>query len=524
MNFSKLKLTTLGLNFVFLASNGLNPEDIKRTLYWVSDKAVDSEPSSVTEDGKYKRKSFSPEAINALREGNELPQAKGFSLEQARRLQEKLSPNSFFNQDKNVELVDISYESLKGYYDRTYRNTERPVKFTACANSGDEEYLGKIQEFFNHHENDEKKLNELIEEFFCMEGDPEKAPAYFKVIMDRVLNTIKNSETGRKRIRGLLLAALISHTDGDVLHLEPYRVKVNIAYLKGQFGHGATYLIDPLAVPRRGFGVDTVGNRTYSNLEDFERSKRMVKLIESAGNGNKMTKGDNELFDTACNLITVAFLHEMSHHYQHQFRVGYMSADQTFAPCLKNPTLANVLIPLSDYNLRNRVKEIAKQDDDIKEFIKENKEIIEDHINAIKSTGSIDEIDVLIDREIARELNSLDGAIETLAINGYVPAYLGNNKFILIRDEINENAMRSELKEPIRYGHFGYRLNDKMDDSKPIYTYNNEVQVKANGDKVEFCKLNYKPFPINPQITNGYERMFEPIILQKIIGKAWREI
>ncbi|MDR3185853.1 MAG: hypothetical protein LBU04_03455 [Christensenellaceae bacterium] len=99
-----------------------------------------------------------------------------------------------------------------------------------------------------------------------------------------------------------------------------------------------------------------------------------------------------------------------------------------------------------------------------------------------------------------------------LVISGAVPVYVAKDKkFILIVDYQNENAIRYELGEPYVIGHGRYKL----------FAAGKEIDAIT---RLEELKPNYDPYVIRITPEERKYKIFEPYVLEEIIGDAIKQL
>lgn len=525
MNFSKISLAALSMNFMLFAAHGLAPKHAARVLYWLDKETTGdcSGGSAITQDGKYKNRNGTYECVKNIADGKEAAvETVQLKKDDAAALENIFGAAKSLAEDENTAVLDISYDRLKDYYDLKHKGEKVSFRFREDGKtSGEDSFLQEIKNFFDADNPPQDELKKLADKFFVI-SEENSPPKGFKTVMNSVLDIMIKMQTGSKRIKSLLLQVLLSHIDGEAFYkTAPLPAKMNIVFFEGMFGMGGESYVDPMMLRSLNglFRIDGSGADNSVNFESmFSALEKALYSGETNQDAQKpegksfgnTDKDRTDLYRAYC-FTAVAVIHELSHTYHERlpefFQKHKVDSSVFKEACIKNAELGKQAIPLLDPVFSRQVKKAAETDPDIQKFLKNNAQWAEKNLETVKKlTGEqIDALDMLIDRDIARALNVLDAAEETMTVNGSFFFHLGDGKFMQLKDAENEAAASRELKFSVRYGHAGMRLDDKKTDEEY---------------KSENCCLNYEPFRLCYASLNRSERMFEPIILQRAVNKA----
>jgi hypothetical protein len=511
----------------FLCS-GLSTEEGRKVLEFINSEGSVNEDVSITDDGKYRNRIFY----------NAIPNRKWGNLgqkEYGRTFLTKLTwlrDNLGCVVDGETTVIDISYSKLKEYYEKNKNSMNFVAPSDAAA-------LNEIKAYFDEGCDrkklyvlagkylfdlpDTKEVDELDESTFTVKTvNKVTNDDSTKFVFDKVLEVILKTETGCRRIESLLLLRLLSFVESHPLEVNLEKIVVLKTNDVTSCANGtlAINFDDMDCIDLSTFAVSsddsTTPKSTRAELESIKRTvKEFMKETNLSGSfvylADYLSNPKNEkLLKRGFNLIACSIIHELSHAYD-AYLLGVTSipdVDLSSAGAyLENEKLSDIFIPLLNTDLKNKIETCYNQTTGSPNAIY----ITLRNSNVMKQPYIAANFQRILDRELAREICSNDNPSDMLVISGAVPVYVaGTREFILIVDYQNENAIRREFGEPYVIGHGRYKLfAGKKSDAQT---------------QVERLQPIYDPYPIGITSEEGKYKIFEPYVLEEVIGDAIKQL
>lgn len=482
---------------IFLSCSGLDREKAKGIKNWIENQAASSGPKpAITKEGKYMSSVYF-RYIEKIENGetfNTLDSQKGEKLKELKSL---LGSSLVYG----IEVVDISYDSLKRYYNKHFK--DRRLTYTEngkLASDEGDSMPEKLKEFFDKHEADGNKLVDLsLSYLFDLSSFNEyqiNNSENFKRIFKEVLESMVNTESGKKRLKSLLLLKLLTFIKDNKLEISSETIALNgkIVVLDGKAAdieccvtsNGLIYNIME-AIDLTSFALATNQRSPQKVRDQLEALRKEVKPFSES---NYIRP---EIVREICGPLACSLLHELTHIYDCAL-LGFLDIktgkEEFDGAYLTNKQLTIRIIPLlANARLEKRVKTVISKDKELRKYLK-------------NPYNKVNKIDELVNREFAREICSNDDPNDMLAIQGILPIHIKEDEFIAVTDYTNENSIRKELNQPLVYGHYRFRLDGSDEDT-----------VNA-----------YQPFELKITIDEGKEKTFEPYILENAINCALGEL
>jgi hypothetical protein len=413
----------------------------------------------------------------------------------------------------NVAVINISYSKLKKYYDTVYKSKKFEQINFKFSSQQDLIVLREIKVFFDYNENDTSELLVLAKKHLF--NTAPKIALFFEVekpnspnfltVFEEILKILISTQTGSKRIKGLLLEKLLSSIDNDTLNIgtfisEATNVDENKIIVCGDNGIDVTdgvtgYMCGVLqfnveeldAIDLSSFAI--ASSSTYSPQDTRQELHSIKEIVKKKLNGEIISKPDEQKLNRGYRLLACTIVHELSHAYAQA--LGIVNCPPSQGSYLKNKMLIEMYIPLSNNTLKAKVEEISAKDATLQTYLKEHNKKQEDVIN----------------REFAREICANNPSDDMLTMMGSFPIQKEQGKFILFIDYQNENAIRHEFKEPYVIGHDRFKFCAK------------ETSVEAQQVAETIGKLNH-PYKVYIIKEDKKHKVFEPYILEEIINAA----
>lgn len=415
--------------------------------------------------------------------------------------------------EANIKKIDISYKKLKEFYDR-YKKGYKTIKFISHDSTEHIKTLNEIKEYFDNSGSGKALYNLAEKHLFDFPQTLEVFGATVTVndhhsqgFFRKILKEIIKTTTGTKRIESLLLLKLLSFVEGNPLEITfkedvKNSDKAKISFRKKASDYEITCYqsgelivdIDSMdCIDLSVFSIDNGLNNPKATRTDIEKIKTTMKKVVK---GEELEETEEQLETRGYNMIACSIVHELNHAYD-LILFGDIKDDDGISTgaYLKNEKLCEYFIPLLNSRLKDKILSIYRMSNKTQQNLKKLVDTWDWTINN------------LIDRELAREISTLDNPNDMLAMSGVVPIQTSQGKFTLVVDYQNENAIRHELEEPYVFGHYRYKFCAVEKESEAKY-----IKEQKEG--------KYDPYDISIIFEEGKYKVFEPYIFEEIINEA----
>ncbi|MDR3185852.1 MAG: hypothetical protein LBU04_03450 [Christensenellaceae bacterium] len=336
-------------------------------------------------------------------------------------------------ENTNVEVIDISYSKLKEYYEKN----KNSMSFVAPADAATA--LNEIKAYFDKG-CDRKKLHALAVEYLFDLPNTKEVDEFdestlavktvnkvtnddsTKLVFDKVLKVILETETGCRRIESLLLLRLLSFVESNPLEINLKKIvvlKTNdvISYADGTLAINFDEMdcIDLSTFAVVSSNSNITPKATRAELESIKETvKKFMKETNFSGGSvslvdylNNPEKG--KLLKRGFELIACSIIHELSHAYD-AYLLGVTSIPEgnlsSTGAYLDNEKLSDIFIPLLNTELKDKIKtsyeQLAESPDNIYETLHNSYIMKQSYING--------DLQKILNRELAREICSYDNS------------------------------------------------------------------------------------------------------------------